>query len=823
MEEWQSPISMRAFSMKASHEGVGQRVLVPTVLAIILSLLFAGAGTAMPLCGAGIGERATGDLTRFLMPKHPEPIPVMDANGGSYPPIADTGPDVIVRAGELVSFDGTCSFDEDSTIVDYQWILYDGGWVFLSGPTPQYRFERATVAPIEVTLMVTDEFGSVGYDYMTVTVWPKPVTVAKTSPYAMAGTKTWSYATPGDGSWDLRIENHGLHSAVLYVVQRSAGIGMRVLTTTINFVNAGAYPSGVVRTPTIPMVSGWYYQVTATPLGAYGAYAVFDIEYASSNTAPVAAFSVTVDDLNVSVDASASYDPNTEPIMYAWDWGDGTNKASGVTATHTYSCAGDYRITLVVRDGAGLRDSSSQVVMVPPPVIDRIYVIYDLFQQPWGEWWWWRYPAYGTDIILNNTPGNYTMLYNPDRKGNQGIIYAPYRMNVTALNMTNLNVGHPEFMPVAESPVEGAQVSLDIYFEYLYWEWWNSTWKKAWGFPDYIMQGQTHDGWYLGVTIGATMNREAAEVWLGLPVGADASDWWSLNNASYTDYWLDWINYEGNVRLDIWAAYEWPFADLGTKMKLVELPNGDVRLEIAHISCGYEILMTRWLTEATVIDHEPHWEDFTLHAEYTDKAAWVTLDGVCQYSLHAVKQNSSLYDSRYPLNPLPGAWVWEPLKIDYVESWNTPGGLHKSQYDPWSYENGVMYQSWNAGDPSFANRVSYERAPNWFNLSRTEMLIIQLPRHNQVIGYLANKAPPDAIRDLIFGNKSYYESITIHGETELGFYISNYYGGGADLASMYDPVTKRLEIRGPLDFDNWRWPNGAIYHGAPWIEFNIVV
>jgi len=802
--------------------GIGDVIVVPAIFLIALLMLSSGTASAMPLYDVGEMSSAECLAPQLARPPGLGTVPVPLAAGETGPPIADAGPDQIVRAGDLVLFDGTGSFDEESAIESYQWMFYDNGWVFLDGPVPSYAFMSASTAPKEVTLMVTDSWGNVGYDTMKVTVWPDPVMLLKPSSFAMSGTRTWSYATPADGEWTLRIENHGLYSAVVYVVQRSGGAGARVFTATINFAALGAYPSGVVHTGVMPMTSGWYYQVTATPFGAVGRYAVLDIEYTGLNRAPVADVTISVDDMNVSVDASGSYDPDLEPIMLAWDWGDGSNKATGITATHTYSARGDYVVTLEVRDAAGLRDTIARNVTVPPGM-DRIYVIYDMFQQPWGEWWSWRYPAYGTDIILNNTPGNYTMIYNPDKRGCQGIIYAPHRMSVTALNMTNLNAASPEFMPVMHEPVAGAEAAVDVYFEYLSWDWWNSYWSPYWGFPNTTMQGQTTDGYYLGVVINATMDREAAEMWLGLPTNASVAEWWAANADAYTNAWSDWIDYEGNVRLDIWAGYEWPYVTLQLGMKLSELGDGRVLLEIGTVSWGYEVLMTRWLTEATVVDHEPYWEDFTLHAEYDDIGAWVALDGVCQYSMHAVKQNASVYDPAHPETPLPGAWVWEPLKIDYVPSWATSGGSHPSRYDPWDAELGIYYQSWNAGDPSFTYYVVYEAAPSWFNLSKTEMLVIQLPRHDQVIGYLANKAPMDAIANIVSrGNYSYYDSITVHGGMELGFYITNYSGGGADLASMYDPVAKRLEIRGPYDFDNWRWPNGAIYHGAPWIEFNIV-
>jgi len=165
---------------------------------------------------------------------------------------------------------------------------------------------------------------------------------------------------------------------------------------------------------------------------------------------------------------------------------------------------------------------STSVTVARPPKID--YKMYDMFEQAWGEWWPWRLTVYKTDVILNNESGAYTMVYNPDLRNRQGIIMAPYRWNTTAANMSTLSVNDPEFMPVmGATDLPGANAHLDVYFEYLSWDWWNNYWLPTWssnyfwntGF-DGIMTSQTSDGYYVGTVYTATMNRAAAETWLNL-------------------------------------------------------------------------------------------------------------------------------------------------------------------------------------------------------------------------------------------------------------------------------------------------------------------
>lgn len=86
---------------------------------------------------------------------------------------------------------------------------------------------------------------------------------------------------------------------------------------------------------------------------------------------PTASFTLSFntgqDALEVSVDASTSADADGNIINYAWDFGDGST-TSGVTATHTYSDAGRYVITLTITDDAGNISQVSRILnLVSPP------------------------------------------------------------------------------------------------------------------------------------------------------------------------------------------------------------------------------------------------------------------------------------------------------------------------------------------------------------------------------------------------------------------------------------------------------------------------
>lgn len=83
------------------------------------------------------------------------------------------------------------------------------------------------------------------------------------------------------------------------------------------------------------------------------------------NVPPVADFTATTTALSVAVDASASTDSDGI-ASYVWSFGDGST-ATGVTANHVYSSAGNYNVGLTVTDTRGGSTVLSKVVTATPP------------------------------------------------------------------------------------------------------------------------------------------------------------------------------------------------------------------------------------------------------------------------------------------------------------------------------------------------------------------------------------------------------------------------------------------------------------------------
>jgi len=93
------------------------------------------------------------------------------------------------------------------------------------------------------------------------------------------------------------------------------------------------------------------------------------------NQPPVASFTSSCTDLTCSFNGTASSDTDGSIIGYAWSFGtDGTG--SGITASHTFSAAGTYDVTLTVTDDDFATASVTHPVTVtaPPPPIATVSI-----------------------------------------------------------------------------------------------------------------------------------------------------------------------------------------------------------------------------------------------------------------------------------------------------------------------------------------------------------------------------------------------------------------------------------------------------------------
>ena len=100
-----------------------------------------------------------------------------------------------------------------------------------------------------------------------------------------------------------------------------------------------------------------------------------------ANLVPTAAFTATpakgMVSLAVAVDGAGSRDPDGTITSYLWNFGDGAT-ATGVTAVHTYTKPGRFRIELTVTDSNGAVDNAAHAVVSMSPVAAASYQVTEI-------------------------------------------------------------------------------------------------------------------------------------------------------------------------------------------------------------------------------------------------------------------------------------------------------------------------------------------------------------------------------------------------------------------------------------------------------------
>ncbi len=468
--------------------------------------------------------------------------------------------------------------------------------------------------------------------------------------------------------------------------------------------------------------------------------------------------------------------------------------------------------TVTATDNGAAISAVLTLEVIEPILSDITWKVYDMFGETPKEWWDIRWDStWNTEAFLTTDAGNVTYLYNSEGGGepngmrDQGLIYAPYRWNVEGVFLPNMNVHDPVFMYTVDSgPVPGSEVSMDIYCQYANTDEWTNYFEPTWSsnidWDDSYDVGylSSNDGYITMNLMNVTMNREAAEEWMGMPQGDDPDDWWAANRDSYKADWMAWIDDQGNNVYDIYCGYEYFYDELITMMDMTS-DGSEVTLNIVHVTWGYEVLLTRWTLATELSVNQPYMEDIKVVIDYRESDVDFELDGVAQWGMHAVKANETTGNDC--------AWVWEPIGIDYIGSMTQHP---MSYYDPYL---DLTYQSWNVGDPGLGSEIYYEACPWAFTLPEYGKLVIELPDYD-VVGYYADDVPADAMADVWDDDQSVYDGLRYTGDMSLGWYDLN-------TCTNWEFADKVLTINGPYEFTNDVRDDGTLYHGAPWIEFNV--
>lgn len=261
----------------------------------------------------------------------------------------------------VVSFDASASSDADLDPLTYSWDFGDTNSG--TGVTPNHTY--TTPGIYTVTLTVSDgEATTTATTTITVT-GPNQPPVAAFVTNAIEGTAPL---------------------AVTFDASISSDPDEDPLTYSWDFGD-GSTGSGVIFTHTYT-TTGTFTAILTVSDGQASSQTSIGIKVNSPNSPPLLAFSANPTSgtapLVVSFDASATVDPEDDPLTYNWSFGDG-NSGTGATTSHTFENPGVYTVSISVSDGEFTSQGSINIT-VEENGCQEVVVDDEDFESGWGIW-----------------------------------------------------------------------------------------------------------------------------------------------------------------------------------------------------------------------------------------------------------------------------------------------------------------------------------------------------------------------------------------------------------------------------------------------------
>jgi len=269
------------------------------------------------------------------------------------PPPPNRAPDAAIAystEGLVLAVDGTDSTDPDGDELTYSWTWGDGTPAGTEATMSHTYAEAGTY-----TLRLTVSDGDLS-DPEQVSVMVSPANRAPVASFT-AQISDLVVATNASGSTDPDGD---------------------VLTFSWDWGDGSPSTAGETASHTYGAAGNYTIELRATD-GALTATSQQVVQLAPANRAPVASFVAVMARLDLTVNASASSDPDGDALTFSWDWGDGSEPGGELVATHAYAARGNYTVRLNVSDGRGLFAQSTQQVTAEhanrAPLADFAYVL----------------------------------------------------------------------------------------------------------------------------------------------------------------------------------------------------------------------------------------------------------------------------------------------------------------------------------------------------------------------------------------------------------------------------------------------------------------
>jgi hypothetical protein len=406
---------------------------------------------------------------------------------------------------------------------------------------------------------------------------------------------------------------------------------------------------------------------------------------------------------------------------------------------------------------------------------------YDFFNVPPGEWWDARLKAYGEAPIgaecftatgianglctpiqpavddLASYP--YTHLAGPPIPS--GAIYAPFRMEVTGVEVPGYTLAEPVFLPVMNSG-ESAGSSLDFDWSMQFLDTATALVLDGLGCPN----AGIDDGYHVRTQITLAMDLQESKRIFGV-VAADAAAaqaWWNANTHTNCNVrgsveqamwnWLIAMGGSSSVpgKYDIMNAYEWFLDQIYLQMSATVDPDGTTHVTIDHLSWGTSNMLNRMF----------YWGSTSYLANTLDSSAAAGWSGMEEYawfedfsftgSLGASDfdfELAAVLPESFRHRALPGPdgnldqvddlaiWTWGPNLHDYLNDYL---GHPNSELD--RYPGGTELDA-VPGSATYGSIVPREFVPITWDLDTGETWTFEFPT-GDVVFYDPNLTPLSA-------------------------------------------------------------------------------
>jgi hypothetical protein len=310
--------------------------------------------------------------------------------------------------------------------------------------------------------------------------------------------------------------------------------------------------------------------------------------------------------------------------------------------------------------------------------------------------------------------------------------------------------------------------------------------------------GDANDGWWTELHGKMDFNRAAATKFLDIPDTGDlVADFNTANaagavNAAWAAHWItDGKNTIGLSKYNTYCTYDYVIDSGTVDAWLTVDPDSTANKLILRIwghAWGYEILMNRMLESVGVGKYFQNYpEDVYFNGTAGPNGADLFVRQTAVYHMLAWK-DMSVYAA---------AWNMDTWHTDgCMNTAANPASTWASRYAPFGpATNRPQKMEWSPGTVNYQSRVMYWQAPQGFNLTANEKVVVQLPNGLPGIGVTPYKGAADTINQAkateIRTNSFWGEVVLGHGYPSW-LYSSTYYNG----------VTKTITLQGPLTLNN---------------------